>query len=212
MAESWKEGERQIAKALERFWGVKFYRSEGSGAVATSRQKTLPKTVVDALTGDVICDPFDPKLNSEIGWPFSVEVKTKHTPIDVFSICRNGKKSEISDWWEQCCKDAIRVDRLPLLFMKMVKGRGWFVAVDLRFLRFVLTELEPKPLDSETSVQILNSIFVFQIYVAEASFIHAAVMSVDLFYGLGRERIEKAVIRMKRADKNLNFIHPHSFF
>jgi len=194
---SWKQGERQVCQILERLWGVKFYRSESSGGLATSRQKTLPKSVVDALTGDVICDSQDPKLTPGIGWPFSVEVKTRHDNIDVFDICRNGKKSEIAGWYDQCCRDAVRSKKLPLMFMKKVGGHGWYVALDTDFFGELMKKLSERR-------ELANASWQTQFIIAEDdnyfSWLRMTVISADNFISFGRPLIENtSKIYLERA-------------
>ena len=205
---SWKDGERQIAKVLKELWNVEFYRSESSGGLATSRQKTLPKSVVDALTGDVICDPFDPALDKEIGWPFSVEVKTRHDNIDVFDVCRRGKKSEIADWWDQCCRDSKRVNKLPLLFMKKVGGKGWYVGLDSIFLINLAALLQVDEIKND----LLNSCFSIQFYIAHQTRLMMSVIKLDNFTAIGRPKIEEAVRMFVQTENGYNITHTKTFF
>jgi len=99
--------EREVAKVLSKWWGSDFTRTPSSGMFSTTHATQLSSLGVD-LAGDIIC-PKD--------FPFSVEVKSRKK-IDLFDVARNGKDSEIWDWWMQSCRDANQVNKIPLVIFK----------------------------------------------------------------------------------------------
>ena len=200
---SWKQGERQVAEKLGELWGIKFYRSEGSGAVATSRINSLPKSVVYALTGDVIHDPKDESLHPDMGFPFVNEVKTRHVPktnkskedaIDLFDVCRRGRESNIGQWWDQVSRDACRVSKLPLLWMKTV-GRRWYIGIDTSFV----DQLTKEEIDADVplSERTINFVVEMKFAVTDKVPTRVSIMEASRFIELGRKRIEDICSKIK---------------
>jgi len=194
---AWKEGERQVARHMGNLWGVKFYRSEGSGSVATLRQNSLPESVVHALTGDVICDPYDSALHPTIKFPFSIEVKTRKDPIDVFEICRQGKKSELFQWWQQASRDAMRVRKLPLLWIKVIR-RQWYVGMDTRLLEMICSQEDyfPEVANSKTINGLMDCAWHARWEIADGHWLKMSVLTSDFFLTIGREGLEKAALEL----------------
>jgi len=137
----WKEGENSAGKKLKEWWGVSFYRSPASGALATTRANSLPPSVVSGMTGDVICDLHGPGLNPNISFPFVVEVKA-YEKISLYALIRRGAfkilpgdraKGESDLWlsWYQAKVEAMRGNRWPLLMFKEDR-KGWFVAFSMK--------------------------------------------------------------------------------
>jgi len=133
----WKAGESQAAKLLEQWWGLKFFRTPGSGSMATSRVDSLPPSIVASMRGDIICDLQDESLSQDVRFPFVVEVKA-YAKIDLYALLRRGSfeilpgtkaKGESDLWicWYQAKKEAFTGRRWPLLLFKEDR-KPWYVA------------------------------------------------------------------------------------
>lgn len=91
------KNEVEVAKALSKWTGVPFRRTPASGAIHVP---------LHWLSGDVFCaaDGFD--------FPFNVE--TKHY--------RKTTENLVRKWWAQTCRDAERVNKIPML---IYRENGW---------------------------------------------------------------------------------------
>jgi|SRR5882724_2555344 len=107
--------ERDCAKSLEEWTGVKFVRVPQSGGL---RRQDTDKTV-----GDIIPDTLDKTFK------FSFSVETKHLKtIHVTPILRCS--SHIFKIWNQAMSDAIRSHKLPMALVRsngMNKGEYYFI-------------------------------------------------------------------------------------
>ena len=110
--------EREVAKILSKWWGAEFTRTPSSGMFATTHSVQLSRLGVD-IAGDIIC-PKD--------FPFNVEVKSRKK-IDLFDIARNGKDSELWDWWEQSVRDANNTQKIPIVIFKE-NGKQFYVMLN----------------------------------------------------------------------------------
>lgn len=117
---TWKDGERKVAKLLEEWWGVKFYRSPESGAMATLRSNSLPKSMIRNSIGDIICDQLDTTLDCSCGFPFTVEVKC-YKQIPLYSLLTKPSDESVpllEQFWIQATDQATKAERQPLLIFK----------------------------------------------------------------------------------------------
>lgn len=187
---AWKDGERQVAKKMEQIWGVKFYRSESSGGLATSRRETLPKSVVDALTGDVICDP-------KVNFPFSIEVKTRKNDIDLLEVCRLGKNSQISKWWQQACRDAMRSNKLPLLWFKTLR-KQWYVGIDSRLLDIIYENEDDIQVDHIEEVNDLKDVSIHMSWKIHGMDFKLSIISETMLLVLLKEDLEDAISKLNQ--------------
>lgn len=94
-------GELLACKLFAEWTGTEFNRVPRSGGLrwADSSQ----------IAGDIVC-------SSAFVFPFVVEVKNyENLNIKQGSV---GRKAEIFKFWNQACRDAIRVNKIPLLIVK----------------------------------------------------------------------------------------------
>ena len=100
-----KKGNR-AERAVVHFWrdwtGLAFERTPMSGGLRWKKAENI--------AGDIVC------TEPNFIFPYSIEVKA-HRDIN-FSHLMYGVKSDILKWWDQAVKDAARVDKIPLLFMR----------------------------------------------------------------------------------------------
>ena len=108
-----KRNERQLAKTLSAWWGGEFHRTPSSGAFFTQHKQTQ----LDPVRGDLVC-PAD--------FPFTVETKS-YKVIDLYDLIRNGKKSEIYQWWEQACNET-GPGKEPLVIFKENQKQYYCIA------------------------------------------------------------------------------------
>lgn len=107
--------ERSVAKAWESWTGYKFSRTPGSGGWAKAK---------DAV-GDLVCTDYTHSRR----FPFSIECKS-YQDIKFEHLLLGNKTCRIHSFWEQACRDANKVGRLPILIMRynsMPKGEAFFV-------------------------------------------------------------------------------------
>lgn len=100
------KNERELAKKLQEWTGQPFARIPSSGGL---RWKNDSRTVGDLIPED-----------ETFVFPFCIE--TKHYAKANLDI---SKKSKISGAWEQAARDALRANKIPLLFYRingMAKG------------------------------------------------------------------------------------------
>lgn len=105
--------EREIAKFLT-VWitGIEkpylFWRSPSSGALCTIAN-------ADSVSGDIIPIRDEGKFLTNV---FSVEVKTGYPKADFFQHFKGLKNDIIKDFWLQCCLDADKAKKYPMLIFK----------------------------------------------------------------------------------------------
>lgn len=106
--------ERDVAKTLTKWLtGVEkpyvWWRAPGSGSVATVSIENKE------LSGDIISlRPEGTFLTSK----FSIECKVGYPNSNFHKHLKGVKNDEIRLFWEQCCNDACRADKLPMLIYK----------------------------------------------------------------------------------------------
>ena len=104
--------EREISKKLtfwasgqkERLW---YWRTPSSGAMG--------KNYYD-IGGDIVSLVAEAEPLTKL---FSIELK-HHKDIDLLDYWN--KTSKITSFWKQCCEDAKRSDKWPMLIMKKTRG------------------------------------------------------------------------------------------
>lgn len=106
-----KRVEREVAKKLTEFLGIKFFRTPQSGASPISRDYKV--------AGDI--------CTNEQNWQFCIEVKSKKTwhLESIFS-----KTSKFWQWWAQTIRQAHETNLKPLLIIKTNFAK--FFAICLR--------------------------------------------------------------------------------
>lgn len=110
MAKDWKSYERAVAKTLGTWWGCVFRRTPSSGAWGKQGQSRFAKRDLDAagdFHGDIVAPP-------EANFPFSVECKC-YKEVEIYKAMYG--KSNVWDWWKQCCDDT-PTGMYPMLAMK----------------------------------------------------------------------------------------------
>ena len=105
--------EREIAKFLTKWiTGSEkpycFWRSPSSGALATI------SAAMDA-SGDIIPIRDEGKFLTNL---FSIEIKTGYPHADFFQHFKDMKNDVIKAFWIQCCTDAKKADKYPMLIFK----------------------------------------------------------------------------------------------
>lgn len=124
------KNEREIAKLFETWTGYEFTRTPSSGGLRWSR--------VADTTGDVICAD----KNHYRRFPLSVEAKN-YKEIKFEHVILPNTRVIIFDFWEQAVDDAVRGEKIPVLFMRynQMPKNVHFVAFDIEFYRDVLFDL-----------------------------------------------------------------------
>ena len=106
--------ERDIAKTLTKWLTGKekpyvWWRMPGSGAIATISEENKE------LSGDIM--PLRPE-GAFLTDKFSIEAKTGYPSSSFHKHLKGVKNDEIRLFWEQCCGDANRASKLPMLIYK----------------------------------------------------------------------------------------------
>ena len=124
------KSELMVAKWFASWTGLEFQRVPQSGGLRWSNAQNI--------AGDIIC--VDQKHNRH----FQLCVESKfYEDLDWDKVFRN-KKADILKFWEQAKGDAIRAEKIPILFMRknnMDKGM-FYVGVD--YSVFLLIEADIK--------------------------------------------------------------------
>lgn len=111
------KGERDVAKILEKWTGKKFARSPSSGGL--SWKNSMAK-------GDVVC------TTEGHYFPFCVECKVRNDVTVINDLISSRKKAPLlTEFWEQCTRDARDAGKIPLLIFRyrgLPKGE-WLVCV-----------------------------------------------------------------------------------
>ena len=117
--------ERTICKDLSKWiQGTEkpylFWRQALSGGLATISE--LNKD----MSGDIR------PIVSEVmdWWPFSVECKTGYPKTSFWQHFKNIKTFNIKSFWKQCCDDAEKSNKIPMLIYRKL-GRRSIVGIDL---------------------------------------------------------------------------------
>lgn len=100
------KGERELSKWWSQWTGFDFTRVPSSGGLRW-------KGMVGATTGDIVCAH---DIHSR-RFQFSVECKT-YKDINFEHYILGNKKSKLKGFWEQASDDAIRGNKVPILFMR----------------------------------------------------------------------------------------------
>lgn len=126
------KNERAISKLFIKWTGYEFARTPQSGGLHWQKQNTI---------GDIVCT--DDKHSRR--FPFSIECKF-HSELDFSHLIDGtiGKGSnKVIHFWEQCLRDAEKVNKVPLLFMRknMMKADMHFIAMPTNFFLILLSNL-----------------------------------------------------------------------
>ncbi len=109
-------GEIEVRDLLREWWSpvepeTKIVRTPASGGWNASAEF--------AASGDLMVSPGS-------AFPFSVEVKRREgwSPVNLFA----GRASPVWQWWAQACRDAEKIGRRPLLWVRRSRAE-WIVVV-----------------------------------------------------------------------------------
>jgi hypothetical protein len=105
--------EREVAKFLTKWISGQekpyiFWRSPSSGALQTI------SSAIDA-SGDIIAIRDEGKFLTNT---FSIEIKNGYPKADFFQHFKDIKGDIIKDFWLQCCLDAGKAEKYPILIFK----------------------------------------------------------------------------------------------
>jgi hypothetical protein len=106
--------ERAIARKLT-MWAsgqekdLWYWRSPSSGATFTANLDSK------VMAGDIIA--LKPEA-SPLTNLFSIEIKCGYPNTDMFQFFKSKCKFNIEQFWKQCCNDAFKADKYPMLFYK----------------------------------------------------------------------------------------------
>ena len=101
------KNERGVAKLFQEWTNYEFARTPQSGGLHWQKKNTV---------GDIVC--IDEKHGRK--FPFSIECKF-HQELDFSHLIDGtiGKGSnKVVHFWEQCLRDAEKVNKVPILFMR----------------------------------------------------------------------------------------------
>jgi hypothetical protein len=109
--------EREVSRYLTRWLSGQekeyfFYRSPGSGGVATVIQENKE------ITGDIIAVKPEAKFFTD---KFSVELKTGYEGAGFHKHLKGLKSNEIEEFWSQAVTDADRAEKYPMLIFKKMR-------------------------------------------------------------------------------------------
>lgn len=118
-------GERYVVECLKKWWGSDdFMRSPESGALSTQLESFgAPKDITGRLAGDILT-PSD--------FPFCIESKF-YAEIDLYSVIRNPENNDLRNWWEQCKNDATKANKIPMLFFRENRKKG-YIGIGVEYL------------------------------------------------------------------------------
>lgn len=86
-----------------------FWRTAGSGGLATIMAENAD------MSGDLMAIRDEGRFLTNI---FSIEAKCGYQDAEAFKHLKVNKSTEIEDFWKQCCRDAERSHKYPLLIFK----------------------------------------------------------------------------------------------
>lgn len=143
-------GERYLIERLKEWWkSDDFMKSPESGALATQLESFgAPADIVGRLAGDILVPP---------DFPFCCESKF-YAEIDLYAVLRNPTSNLIREWWEQCAKDATKADKIPMLFFRENRKKG-YIGVDVNDM-FERLQHEPHSLPFGVMLAKLGESFV----------------------------------------------------
>ena len=112
------KNERNLCKWWQSWSGIEFTRVPASGGLRWSK--------TDNITGDLIC--ADERHSRR--FPFSIEAKS-YKDFRFEHIILGNKNIKILEFWEQAKADAIRGNKVPILFMRYngMAASTWFVII-----------------------------------------------------------------------------------
>lgn len=134
MAKSSKGGdwEREFSKYLT-VWltgspkPYHFWRAPSSGSMLT-----LGNT--DDMSGDIVYIKPEGKFLLDV---FSIELKNGYPQSNFHKFIKGAKKDEITAFWNQCCRDAFKANKDPMLVYKK-KGCPALVGISESMLNSLL--------------------------------------------------------------------------
>jgi hypothetical protein len=128
--------EREVSKMLT-VWltGKKkpyaFWRMPGSGSLMTIHEENI------GLSGDIRAVSPEAEFFTDI---FSVECKTGYPKTSFWQHFKDIKNFNIKDFWKQCCEDADKAAKLPMLIYRK-KGTKPIVGVCSKTTNFLYEKL-----------------------------------------------------------------------
>ena len=142
MSKSQKGGqwERDIAKAFT-FWltGQKkelyFWRSPSSGGIFTMTPENT------TISGDIIA--LKPEANILCS-NFSIEAKNGYPNLSLDKHLKYNKSDPLKDFWIQCCDDAFKSEKLPILIYKKKGLPTPWIGIESTFNKHVMSYLQNK--------------------------------------------------------------------
>jgi Holliday junction resolvase len=97
------KAERTVAKLMEKWTSKQFARTPSSGGLNWKSANSK---------GDIVC------TTEGHYFPFCIEVK-HHAEINFSELYMPKKKKvKVLEFWEQCKRDALKANKIPLLFMR----------------------------------------------------------------------------------------------
>ena len=117
--------ERDVSKDLT-LWltgkkkPYKFWRMPGSGGLATIHEECVD------LSGDIRCLDKDGEWLTQL---FSIECKNGYPSTSFWQHFKNIKTFHIKKFWQQCCDDASKSSKYPMLIYRK-KGKNPIVGID----------------------------------------------------------------------------------
>jgi len=118
--------ERDMAKVLSEWWGEEFRRTPLSGGWGEA-----------CTTGDIV------SVSPKSTFPFSVECK-RNEAFKFNTFFQDNNTALFNSWWKQCCLDAKKAKKLPLLLTKINRNEPlaicYISALVERPYTFILSE------------------------------------------------------------------------
>jgi len=118
--------ERDVSKSLTKWLTGKnkpyqYWRMPASGGLATISEENAD------LSGDIRSLTQDAAFLTDI---FSLELKRGYPKTSFWQLFANIKHFNIEEFWDQCCNDAEKADKKPMLIYRKT-GRKVIVGIDL---------------------------------------------------------------------------------
>jgi hypothetical protein len=112
------KNERNLCKWWQSWSGIEFTRVPASGGLRWGKTSNT--------TGDLIV--ADERASRR--FPFSIEAKS-YNDIRFEHLILGNKKIKVIEFWEQCKEDAVRGNKIPILFMRYnnMAASTWFVII-----------------------------------------------------------------------------------
>jgi hypothetical protein len=126
--------ERQISRFLTKWLTGQdkelfFYRSPGSGAVATVNLGNK------AISGDIIALKPDATILIDV---FSIECKNGYKEASLDKHLKTNKSDPLKTFWIQCVSDAQKAEKSPMLIYKKLGLKSPWVGIDDNFFNHVM--------------------------------------------------------------------------